>query len=188
MPPSNGSCLLSFQASLRTVPQAFVEGPQQDSFQVSWLFLYSQLREQTLALGGMGGGRGWEHVKSQAGLVCLPVREMVQCFTARSEMSGLFLSGAVPWTTLPHCSSFPLAPLQLLAGSRKGRTVLSTVHTKGLPFPALLARGAWGRGEGWGKSPATPLRLSIYPSDSPVGTSRTNSKAKRRGTENRQTS
>lgn len=51
-----------------------------------------------------------------------------------------------------------------------------------LPFPALLARGAWGRGEGWGSM------LPIHPSDFPVGTSRTNAQAKRRGRENTQTS
>lgn len=142
MPPSNGSCLLSPPGLCGGSPARFLPSKLALSLQTA--------REQALALGGVGGRQGLGACQKSGRLGVSACERNGPMFHCQSEMSGLFLSGAVPWTTLPHCSSFPLAPLPLLAGSRKGRTVLSAVHTKGLPFPALLARGAWGRGEGWG--------------------------------------
>lgn len=66
MPPPNGSCLLSLQARLggwEQPPGAFVEGPQQVSFQGSWLFPYRQLKEPVFALGRGGGRWGMSKVR-----------------------------------------------------------------------------------------------------------------------------
>lgn len=94
------------------------------------------------------------------------------CVMAKSEITD------VHWTHLSPCSSIPPAPLQLLLSlEREAQGYEPSTQRGFLP----LVRGAQWRGR-------DGLSAADTPSDFSVGTSRTNSKAKRRGRENTQTS
>lgn len=83
-------------------------------------------------------------------------------FYCQEWISELFQSRNIPTTDLSHCSSFPPAPLKLLAGSREGSTLLSAVHTKASFSCSSSKRGT---GERWGmgvNAVDTPLRLSSW--------------------------